>query len=142
MKDSFGRVCRKCNIYKPWEEFSTKTTRGIVGKQPKCKICAAYETRLWYINNKDKAKDTALQRAYGMCLVEYKERLIQQKYTCLICSKVFSEGNFGPDSPVVDHCHIHGHVRGIICNECNRGIGYFRDNPTALRNAATYLEEN
>jgi hypothetical protein len=42
----------------------------------------------------------------------------------------------------VDHCHTGGHVRGIICNECNRGLGYFRDSPNALRNAASYLEES
>lgn len=33
------------------------------------------------------------------------------------------------------------HVRGIICNECNRGLGYFKDNPKVLINTAKYLTD-
>ena len=137
--DDTGRTCQACHEYKTWDNYSSKTTRGKVGKQPKCKVCAAKETREWYSNNKDTAKNTALLKTYGITLAEYKARLVEQNYTCPICYKVFSDGAFGPDSPVVDHCHTNGHVRGIICNECNRGLGYFRDNIMALNNAAKYL---
>lgn len=110
--------------------------------QPKCKPCSAEETSLWYKANKDKAKNSSLKRLYGISLNEYNARILAQSNCCPLCNKEFEEGPFGPNSPVVDHCHTHGHVRGIICNECNRGLGYFRDNPTALRKAATYLESN
>lgn len=46
------------------------------------------------------------------------------------------------DCAHLNHCHIHGHVRGILCNECNRGLGYYHDNPVVLRRAAQYIEEN
>lgn len=149
--NSVGRYCTVCSLFKPWAEYSEKKAKRYRYKenaqvhqlkQPKCKACAVKETQAWYATNKDVAKNTRLLSAYGMNLNEYKARIIAQDNSCPICNKQFSEGAFGPDSPVVDHCHTNGHVRGIICNECNRGLGYFRDNKEALMNAAQYLVED
>ena len=40
----------------------------------------------------------------------------------------------------VDHNHETGKVRGLLCNDCNRGIGLLKDNPMFLANALKYLE--
>ena len=50
---------------------------------------------------------------------------------CVICG---SEGAL-----VVDHDHVTGKVRGMLCNHCNRGLGPFRDSPMLLEFAAQYL---
>ena len=50
---------------------------------------------------------------------------------CVIC------GSLG--KLVVDHDHVSGKVRGMLCNHCNRGLGHFRDDPTILEFAAQYL---
>ncbi|MFG2001358.1 endonuclease VII domain-containing protein [Spirillospora sp. NPDC048911] len=55
----------------------------------------------------------------------------------------------GDDCPIcrsasaahVDHCHETGAVRGLLCPECNTGMGQLRDDPATLRRAADYLEE-
>jgi hypothetical protein len=40
---------------------------------------------------------------------------------------------------VIDHDHVTGKIRGMLCNHCNRGLGHFRDDPTLLEFAAQYL---
>jgi len=64
--------------------------------------------------------------------------LDEQGGCCKIC---------GTDKPTgkwkvfaIDHCHITGIVRGLLCNECNRGIGLLRDSADLLRKAADYLD--
>lgn len=50
---------------------------------------------------------------------------------CVICGV--------KDKLVVDHDHVTGAVRGMLCNHCNRGLGHFRDDPHLLEFARMYL---
>ena len=43
---------------------------------------------------------------------------------------------------VFDHCHVHGHFRGWICDRCNKTLGLVRDNPVLLRSMADYVERS
>ena len=40
----------------------------------------------------------------------------------------------------VDHCHAYGHVRGILCDDCNLILGFAQDDPKTLSALATYLK--
>lgn len=59
----------------------------------------------------------------------------KQNGKCAICEEQMSRQCF-------DHDHITNKLRGILCNACNTGVGFFRDNPNFLKNAANYLEKS
>lgn len=135
------KTCTKCGESKPLTEYSYKRPTGRKpGYQPRCKSCCLEDTRQWrQTKTPEQLRDMYLRRTYGITLQDYNELLIAQDCTCAICSKDLNFEDWSSDSPVVDHCHTTGHVRGILCNECNRGLGYFRDNVNALAKAISYL---
>ena len=69
-------------------------------------------------------------------------RLSQEQFDALNASGVCHICGDPLTTPHVDHCHTTGLVRGILCNNCNTGIGMFRDNPELLRAAIDYLQRN
>lgn len=144
LKTEEGRTCKKCGIFKSWDNYSEKNpTNRPKGKQPRCKPCATQDTRDWYQNNKDRAFESRLRKEYNITIDEYDELVAKAFSKCQICHVDLKFKTSPPtsDAGVVDHCHTTGKIRGILCNSCNRGIGYFRDNPMFLTNAAKYLIE-
>lgn len=96
----------------------------------------------YYLENRMKFKDTALQKKYGITLAQFNTMFLAQDCKCKICRtelEQFSEK--GSKRPVVDHCHTTGEVRGILCGECNRGLGLFQDKIELVREAMMYLSE-
>lgn len=79
-----------------------------------------------------------IKRRYGICRAEWNEILQQQNGGCAVCGKArCSRGRLH-----VDHCHKTGKVRGLLCENCNAGIGRFQDSSSLLRRAAEYLEKS
>ena len=78
-------------------------------------------------------------RTYGMTREEAEAAMKVPE--CQICG-VDLIGRQGKNGRVIDHDHDTGKVRGVLCSNCNRGLGHFKDNPEALRAAANYLEDN
>ena len=85
---------------------------------------------------KEKAKDYRLKRYYGITLQDYDNLRAEQDNACYICQR--PETDFTRPL-VVDHCHSTGRVRGLLCNWCNRGLSYFRDDATALARASCHV---
>lgn len=85
----------------------------------------------------DKARASHLMRTYGITLEQYDELLERQMFQCPVCLRHKDEF---PTRLAVDHNHITGEVRGLLCNYCNhRLVGRHRD-AAILRRIADYLE--
>ena len=81
-----------------------------------------------------KQRHRQLMWTYGIGYPEFIRMFEQQDYKCKICKLALTEGE-----AKLDHCHDSNNIRGILCDLCNRGLGYFRDNPTTLIAAADYV---
>lgn len=88
---------------------------------------------------KDAQKNSDLKYNYGITLQEYNDLLQSQDGKCGICSKFPSNKRLA-----VDHNHITGEVRGLLCDNCNRGIGMFDvdTTPASIINILKYLKVN
>jgi hypothetical protein len=73
---------------------------------------------------------------YGLSLEEYGAMLARQGGVCAICKRKPDEGK-----PLcVDHCHVTGEVRGLLCHKCNSVLAFGNDDPDILRAAIAYLQ--
>lgn len=84
----------------------------------------------------DAERSTKLRYRYGITLEEYNALLKAQSGLCAICTEELSGRKH------LDHDHVSGRVRGILCQHCNRGLGGFRDKPEHLKQAALYIERH
>lgn len=83
-----------------------------------------------------KARDKGLRRKFGISLTIYDAMRAKQKKGCAICpaTKPGGRGTWH-----VDHDHSTGKVRALLCQNCNIGLGSFKDQPLLLDKAAAYL---
>ena len=91
------------------------------------------------------AKADALRRHlwkyYKMTPSEFNELWEAQSGKCAICDVAMAPRGRAHNSAAVDHNHENGAVRGLLCRNCNAGIGYLKDDPDRLIAAAEYLVE-
>jgi Recombination endonuclease VII len=70
---------------------------------------------------------------HGITPEEYKQVFERQHGLCGICQQ--------PKPLFIDHCHDTDDFRGLICQQCNAGLGLFGDSVDGLRKALVYLEK-
>lgn len=80
-------------------------------------------------------------RNYKITLSDYERMHEDQGGLCKICGgEGFVMASHHKLKLVVDHCHETSVVRGLLCHNCNRGLGLFQDNVSFLNNAIEYLK--
>jgi len=112
--------CSACREVKPLADFH-RAPHQSGGYNCYCKDCRRRQNR-----------ETHLRRTYGITLEAYDAMLAAQGGVCACC------GERAPQH--VDHDHVTGVVRGVVCFPCNSGIGQFDDRTDLMRNAIAYLE--
>lgn len=149
--------CPKCCDLKPLSEFH-KDARSKDGVQARCKVCqkkimadwwarngkeaykrhAVYQ-RDWKNQHKDRRSRIATyghaRRKYGVTAQAYADMLVAQNGRCAIC------GDYAVELDI-DHCHVGGVVRELLCNPCNRGLAAFREDPERISAAIKYLKKH
>ena len=78
-------------------------------------------------------RDRERARRYGLSLADYRALQQRQGNACAICRKVTRV-------LCIDHCHVTGRVRGLLCQRCNSALGFCADDPRLLRAALAYLQ--
>lgn len=140
------KICSRCKREMTLSSFyKSKTQSG--GYQAYCKGCNLDQMNKRYPGlDVDKrrlnSRRVMLKSKYGLSLEDYDRMLKEQNGVCAIClRKETSRSNSrGPiDSLKVDHCHITGKIRGLLCSECNFGISKFDDRMGLLISATSYL---
>jgi hypothetical protein len=96
----------------------------------------------WYLQNKAltalRFRRRKLRVHYGITVDDYTEMCVTQKNLCAICLKIPLKGK----KLVVDHDHKTKRVRQLLCNECNTGLGMFREDISHLKNAIKYIKKH
>lgn len=153
-----GKVCSRCKEWQPLDAYSPHA-RGAAGRQARCRPCVYASAReRWAANPDIRERREAYRKAYykanehkyfntrrryklkkyGLTLEEYEALLALQDGKCAICGSS-DPSRSGWASMPVDHDHETGQVRGLLCDDCNNGIGRFKDDPELLRKAIVYL---
>lgn len=126
------RRCPDCMEVKPLEAFPlNKSGRQGFGRY--CLPCHNKRGRENKIKNHGSTRNYHLKRRYQLSEADFKGILRGQGGVCAICD--------APGPEHVDHDHATGAVRGILCFNCNGGLGQFKDNIATMRRAINYLEE-
>lgn len=145
--DRDGSWCKTCN-----NQYRRDRRAGLISKQGvlNCLVCGtsirdrrsnarycspACHGKGWRAANPGRQRQLFVRSTYGLEPDQYDAMVITQAGRCAICLRLFGE-----DVKIcIDHDHSDGRVRGLLCSDCNSGLGYFRDDSEALLRATTYL---
>lgn len=115
--------CITCGEQKPLSEFQ-KRKDVKCGYRNQCNTC------------RSKYNSTRHRKIkYSITQNGFDSILKIQNNCCDICKNILVKGQ----GTHIDHDHTTGKIRGILCNPCNRALGYFKDSTEILKSAILYL---
>ena len=146
-------ICKYCNIDKEIDQFELMKTGT---RRKKCKECKSKNDLERYWKNPDKYRSAARSYRKGrelelelkrhkLSIDQYNKMLKSQNNLCKICKNPEKERTKSRLSIDHDHSCCPGRsscgkcIRGLLCSNCNNGLGRFKDNFELLRRAAEYV---
>jgi hypothetical protein len=140
------KQCNKCGEVKGFESFHFRKDNNTY--RHSCKECIGSYQRNRYQTNPDiraeriKASRRYNLKQYGITEDTFHNMYDTQSGRCAICSrKIVTASKDTKEVACIDHCHTTGRVRGLLCWDCNVGLGKFFDNTEVMLNAVNYLRE-
>lgn len=136
------KKCPKCGIAKEKKEFGKDSTTAS-GVSSWCKSCKKVWRSQYRKDNPGSLKkidfNNDLKKHYGITSEQYWKLFEAQKGNCACCGQ---SHELFKRRLHVDHDHETGVIRGLLCTECNPGLGYFQDSVERLEAAVTYLKKS
>jgi hypothetical protein len=129
-QDDQGRYrCSACKEWKNPESFN-KNKQQSSGLNYSCKQCSKAEARKYNLPAK-----------YGITTARFAEMLLAQGGKCACCEKQFNMEGKSSDRPCVDHNHLSGEIRELLCGRCNLAAGNVMDSSSMAEKLASYLKK-
>ncbi|MGW5415087.1 endonuclease VII domain-containing protein [Actinomadura geliboluensis] len=125
------KYCPQCEEVKSVAEFG-RNRSAASGLTHYCRPCHARAVAEIRDRKHGSARNYLLKLRYGVTEQEVDQMIARQGGICVVCLRANPEH--------VDHSHLTGVVRGVLCFKCNGALGQFRDDPRLLGDAAEYLE--
>lgn len=127
--DGLDNLCKQCR-----KDSINKYRKKISSSRPIKSEPTIEEIAIKLEKNKQRKKFNQIKLNYGLTQSDYEQLEKSQNYCCKICNQL--------TKLCVDHCHLTGKVRGLLCTNCNRGIGYLKESIYNLENAIQYIKLN
>ena len=142
------KVCGNCKQEKPVAEFWTRAskTKGRAIKS-ECKTCLYKRRADWKVKNPERMyllyRRRNVRVTYGLSLETLELMQQMQGNKCAICRGELERPGVKKRGDMhIDHDHQTGDVRGLLCGQCNVGLGSFKDDPETLTAAARYIRRH
>ena len=131
------KTCRVCKENKDELEFYLCKRKGgnPEARHTECKTCAI--ARVKANHDPVRARRAYLRRKYDISLEEYDALLLKQSNTCACCPSTEPGGKHNVFC--VDHDHVTGKIRELLCMDCNITLGLVKDSPEHLGRLITYI---
>jgi hypothetical protein len=122
-----------------WREIDRRAKRK-ARQDPEKNLRTLTYQQQYREENRRTLSDKERQRKFGITPERYSELLKSQNGTCAICKQPETATRMGKVKALaVDHCHQSGAVRGLLCADCNMGIGKLKEDPLVFQSAIQYL---
>ena len=130
------KYCPDCRQEHSVSEFG-KNSSAYDGLTGYCRAHHEERGRLNRVKNCGSGKAYRLRYRHGISIEQYEHMLEDQNYLCAVCQR-YPQANL-KNPWHVDHDHVTGKVRGILCHSCNTALGNLNDDPDILERALNYL---
>ena len=148
------KTCNICKEEKSNDSFYKRKSVKKDGLDYVCKTCANIKHKDYISNHKDKIssyrkvwrvknlssiKEQTLVRNFGITLEQYNEMFVEQGGCCAVCGKHQTELN---KALAVDHNHITGKVRQLLCGNCNTSLGLMNEDVILFEKLIKYVNKH
>lgn len=148
VSDGLTKMCRECRETKQVADFA-KNVANNDGLQNACRECS--KQKIYSYRNTTGGKVIVVRlrqkhhlKNYKITPEQFEAMLLAQDWRCAICRRpeMSTTRNGVRKRLAIDHCHKTGVIRGLLCQDCNQGLGKLGDDPERLEVAAAYIRKN